>query len=231
MTTELRRLHLGCGPGPQPNDWINVDGSWNAWFTKVPVLRQALRVLKLAPKVALEHAWDPNVVVHDITKGLPYPDASMSAIYSSHLLEHLYFEQSVPLLRECQRVLVPGGVLRVVVPDLRAVVMEYVAAIDGGNGGAVAQPTPADVLNERLMYRHRHAPSGRLPFRMYSALKDFHTHKWMYDSTSLTAAFAEVGLVDIRVMSAHVSRIPGIEGVEQIARVEDKGLCVEGIRP
>jgi len=48
-------------------------------------------------------------------------DASVDAVWSSHSLEHLHRHQVVPALRECFRVLKPGGVLKLFVPDLQSV--------------------------------------------------------------------------------------------------------------
>ncbi len=46
-------------------------------------------------------------------------DGSVSEIYASHVIEHLGFKRELPTaLREFNRVLVPGGILRVSVPDL-----------------------------------------------------------------------------------------------------------------
>ena len=56
---------------------------------------------------------------------IPLPDGSVKALYASHLLEHLDDEQAARLLREFQRVLRPGGLLRPVVPDLPRHVDEY----------------------------------------------------------------------------------------------------------
>jgi predicted SAM-dependent methyltransferase len=56
---------------------------------------------------------------------LPFPDGSAAAIYASHVLEHLYFEEGRQLIRESFRVLSGGGLLRIVVPDLNAIVREY----------------------------------------------------------------------------------------------------------
>lgn len=63
----------------------------------------------------------------DVRQGLPFADDSVHGIYSEHFIEHLGQAEAVGFLRECRRVLVPGGVLRVATPDLDRVVEEYVS--------------------------------------------------------------------------------------------------------
>ena len=56
-----------------------------------------------------------------------FADASVTEIYASHVLEHLGFKQEMPAaLNEFHRVLVPGGGLRIGVPDLAALCVLYV---------------------------------------------------------------------------------------------------------
>jgi len=53
-----------------------------------------------------------------------------------HLLEHLYHEEAKRLLQECPWLLKPAGILRLVVPNLEAIVAEYTGADSfAGNGG------------------------------------------------------------------------------------------------
>jgi len=49
---------------------------------------------------------------------LPYPDGAVDEIYCCHALEHIGFRDTQVVLREWRRVLRPGGLVRVVVPNL-----------------------------------------------------------------------------------------------------------------
>ncbi len=91
-------LHLGCGTKFLPG-FVNIDGNL---FRKTDM-------------------W------LDLRNGLPFPDNSVSSVYTSHVLEHFYPEELTGILRECHRALRPGGGLRIVVPDMGAAVRAYLA--------------------------------------------------------------------------------------------------------
>lgn len=61
----------------------------------------------------------------DLTDGIPFPDDSVSKIYSSHVFEHLPPASLVALLRDCYRSLAPGGSISVCVPDARLFIDAY----------------------------------------------------------------------------------------------------------
>ncbi len=91
-------LHLGCG-AKYLEGFVNIDGN---------LFRKSDLVL-------------------DLRNGLPLPDDSVGTIYSSHVFEHFYPDELHALLRECHRVLRPGGGMRIVVPDMEAAVAAYLA--------------------------------------------------------------------------------------------------------
>jgi predicted SAM-dependent methyltransferase len=92
----MKLLNLGCGSKYHP-DWINVN------FYKS----------------------GPDVIVHDLNNPFPWGDSSFDMIYHSHVLEHFTKEKAIGFLLECKRVLKPGGILRVVIPDLESIITEY----------------------------------------------------------------------------------------------------------
>jgi len=59
-------------------------------------------------------------IKHDLTQTLPYADASIAKVQAQDVLEHLPFEKVVFVLDEIYRVLRPGGVFRLSVPDYRS---------------------------------------------------------------------------------------------------------------
>jgi len=225
------RVNLGCGPNAPPG-WLNVDGSWNAWISNHPFLRKLLTVVHIIGDGTAGAEWNVRPYVHDLTKPLPLKDGSASAIYGSHVLEHLYLADAQRLLSECRRVLRPGGVIRLVVPDLRSIVTTYLKAKNGGTQSLPERVAAADKLNEKLAFRSPVPPRGNLLLKFYNLWKDFHHHKWMYDSDSLMRYLEEAGFTAVTEKGYLQSEIPGIEEVEEAHRVLDgEGICVEGKKP
>ncbi|OGR40274.1 MAG: hypothetical protein A2051_07695 [Desulfovibrionales bacterium GWA2_65_9] len=102
----MRRLNCGCGRHAHP-DWTNVDF----------------------------HAQVPGVLVHDLRLGIPSADESFDCVYSAHMLEHLPRHNAGAFLADCLRVLTPGGILRLVVPDLEAVARQYLEHLERAEAG------------------------------------------------------------------------------------------------
>lgn len=223
-----RKLHLGCGL-VTPAAWLNVDGSLNARLGKFPLVRSVARAIGLTDSKA---RFDKGVYGHDLRKRLPWPDNSFDAIYASHLFEHMYVDEVTRLLAECKRVLAPGGVVRIVVPDLAVL-------IEGYNTGKFPEWTRdhiqdaprADMFVKSILMREPSAPRGGLFKRIYHAMFDFHSHKWMYDGESMGARLTQAGFRDVRRMGYAESRIEGILEVEREGRVVGgAGLVVEGVK-
>jgi ubiquinone/menaquinone biosynthesis C-methylase UbiE len=226
----MKRLNLGCGPKAPP-DWLNVDGSWNAWFSHHPNLRKALRTVGLINSNNEGAEWNTRPLVHDLAKPLPFRENSFSAVYASHVLEHLYLVQAKQLLSECLRVLRSGGVARIVVPDLRSMVLEYLNR-KKQDAPLSEKASAADVLDERLGFRTPAPPGGNFVFKFYRVWKDFHSHKWMYDSDSLIYYLQDAGFQKVCEKHFLKSDIAGIEEVEDPERVlGGAGICIEGKKP
>jgi predicted SAM-dependent methyltransferase len=89
----------------------------------------APRLLNLGCGQRFHTAWTnldlvpahPSIRRFDVAQPLPFEDAVFDAVYHSHLLEHLPRAQALPFLCECRRVLKPGGILRLAIPNLEAI--------------------------------------------------------------------------------------------------------------
>ena len=96
-----KRLNVGCGRHYH-SDWVNLD----------------------------LQSDDPSVICHDVTQGIPFTDDHFEMVYHSHILEHLSPQQGRELIAECYRVLKPGGILRIVVPNLEEIAQLYLSMHD-----------------------------------------------------------------------------------------------------
>ena len=225
------KLHLGCETNVVEG-WINLDGSWNAWLANYPLIRKVLRSFNIISKKQENIPWERNLFIHDLRKSLPFSSGHIRHIYSSHVLEHLYFDEANSLLTECYRVLEYGGVLRVVVPDLKSIILEYLGEnifqIDDDEDKSVA---PAYKLNERLLLRSLSKPKGNIFYKLYAANKDFHSHKFIYDSELLINCFIQAGFKSVDKKDVFDSRIEDIRQIEIPERIQHGvGICVEGVK-
>lgn len=225
------KLHLGCGSSTPPG-WVNIDGSWNARVAKFPRIRSLLRHARVLTQSQYDTRWSPDIFIHDLRKPLPFPNNSAEGIYAPHFLTELYFEDAKRLLRECYRVLQPGGALRIVVSDLRAFVLEYMGQRTLRNlPEGILNMSPADRLNTRMVL-HNAAQSPNKLYNIYLALTGFHSNKWVYDADSLAAHISAAGFTGVREMQFRESGIAGIDEIEDPSRVlGGEGVCVEGVKP
>jgi SAM-dependent methyltransferase len=177
-----RRLQLGCGARYHPA-WINLD---------------------LHP----QHA---SVGQHDVTRPLPFPDGHFDAVYHAHLLEHLPRAEALPFLRECWRVLRPGGVLRVVVPDLEQIARLYLAALDDAwQGDSDAARRHAWAVLELYDQTVRDQPGGEMV-------------KYLRGAAACDLAWHRLG-ADGRIIRQHLERIVPPDTPPGLAR-RLAGLC------
>lgn len=99
----MKLLNLACNGCRLPEPFINID-----------ILRTQL---KLGTPERTNLDAELNYVEADLLKGIPFPDNSCDGILISHFIEHLDIKESVELLKDAYRVLVPNGYIFVSVPD------------------------------------------------------------------------------------------------------------------
>lgn len=106
----------------------------------------------------------------DLRKGIPFPDSSITRLYSSHFFEHLSYKEIQIFLDECLRVLKPGGSFSICVPNASLYVEAYM------NGTMAHQ----DFDGYRPAWHH----TTRIDFLNYIAYMDG-LHKHMFDEENL----------------------------------------------
>jgi len=217
-----KKLHLGCG-SITPKGWLNVDGSFNARLSKHKILTKLLKLLHIVP--IKKNIWQGKIFVHDLRKPLPFSNNSFNIIYSSHVLEHLYLDDAQKLLKECFRVLKPTGIMRIVIPNLKIYVEDYIKEKEQGKKLA------ADRLNERLLLRTKVRSNSNWFYRQYQKSTDFNSHKWMYDTDSLTNYLTKAGFRDIKRKSFAMSLFKDISMIEKTHHERKPSIYLEAIKP
>lgn len=216
MNNQRNLIHFGCGPLATETRWKDFDGSWNLRAAKLP---QPFRSLALRA-FGNQYKWPTHVQFANLNDKLPFDDCSVDAFYASHVWEHLYYDEAVNATREVHRVLRKNGVLRLAVPNLAFLADSYCSKI--GKSEAAME------FNQQLLFRSLSRPRG-IAKKIYAALTDFHSHKFMYDPQSLAKILTDQGFVDVREMSIHSSRIAEIADVESVERVSPTaGFAIEG---
>lgn len=190
------RINLGAGSQRAPG-WIEYDRS------RVPVLmRNPVTRRLIGDRFGV---WPATTRVHDVTRGIPHADASVDVIYSSHMLEHLNRRDGERLLAECARVLRPGGLLRIIVPDFHAVATAYVNAdreVFPGKG-------PIGDQWARKLFPGSRKPDPLVKRTFKRVLRvDDGGHKWMYDEETLRLRLEQAGFEDIQRVEFRQGRDP-----------------------
>ncbi len=175
-------VNIGCGPNALPG-WINLDAA----------------------------RGDQIDIVWDLRHGLPFRDQSCTAVFGEHVIEHIPKEGAEFLLRECHRVLQPGGVVRLSTPDAGRFLKAYVNDQDFLNDPRF--PDPADT------------PMDRVNMMM----REFGQHLWCYDIESISLLLKKAGFSSIRAQKFGESSHPRMQGLDLKERAFES-LYVEGIK-
>lgn len=212
-------LNLGCGTRMH-QAWNNLDFSPYAKLARYP------RLMRFANRAGLVSAlryqrfreMDPQIICWDLRRGIPFASETLDVVYHSHLLEHIDRDFAAGFLVECRRVLKPGGVIRIAIPDLQFYVRRYVDLTERlGAGDMRASSAHAGLLDDWFGQMVRTEASGtneqqglvRVLERMArgGAAKVGELHRWQYDRYALGELLSRVGFSDVRQEACATSRI------------------------
>ncbi|MGQ9492162.1 MAG: class I SAM-dependent methyltransferase [Anaerolineae bacterium] len=99
--------------------------NWSEVLTKDPIYLNLGGSHNCHPKAGYENYISVDIhppqegwsVKHDLKNPIPLPDNSVTRILCEDFLEHITVEEIKALLNECFRLLRPGGMMRIGVPD------------------------------------------------------------------------------------------------------------------
>jgi predicted SAM-dependent methyltransferase len=145
------KLNVGCGTDYKEG-WINIDNNSDDNIEK------------------LDLNWD-------LRDPLPFADNSVDFIFNEHFFEHLTVEEGQSAMKDMLRILKPGGVMRIAMPDLESVVDHYLNV-----------PLSEDqvIKDHHLSFVKTRAEWMNMSFRWWG-------HKWLYDWEELSRRLSEAG--------------------------------------
>ena len=206
-------VQYGCGFSVG-KDWLNFDSSPTLRVERSPLIGKALG------RLAGNSQSFPNEVNYgDIRKGLPVADNSVRGVYASHVLEHLSYRDFKIALKNTFRILEPGGVFRLVVPDLQERTRRYLEEVSKGSSEASAKFMR--VCNLGLEERPK-STFGRVRLLFGGSL-----HLWMWDEPSIRAQLKAAGFTGIRQCDFADSEDPMFGQVEEPGRFTDRALGLQ----
>ena len=211
-------IQYGCGLCA-PESWMNFDASPRL---KLERLIGARKLLKRTTGLV----FPVNAKPGNIVTGLPVPDECATAVFCSHVLEHLPRADVALALQNTFRMLRPGGLFRLVVPDLQWRAARYIRS------AAAEDPTAADTFLEACSLGRMATPKGWIAW--ISGCLGNSAHLWMSDFSALKMLLEKSGFVGVRRCEPGDYDDPRFALVEDPSRFFDGGereLAMQARRP
>jgi len=216
----MQILNLGCGAKTSnAPEIVNIDYSIYLRVRKLRVLAPLVPLFFRGDRLKRFTEIPDNIMVHNLAKGIPFPDNSVDAVYHSHLFEHLDRDVADRFLIEVRRVLKPEGIHRIVVPDFEALCRAYVShfdACDMSSGECHRHDSQLFPILEQSVRREASGTSHQGRVRrllenriLGDARRRGETHQWMYDRINLREKAIAAGYKAVQLQSYTSSLIPG----------------------
>lgn len=213
----MKILNLGCGTKTNLKV-INIDWSIYLRIRKNKLLYGAARFIIKGERLKKLENIPANILVHDLSKGIPFPANSFDAVYHSHFLEHLDRNVVESFLFEVKRVLKVNGIQRIVVPDFERICRNYIKHIELCNNNAGDITKHDDFISALIgqsVMKEAFSTSQQANWMRFleniilgDARKRGITHQWMYDRINLSVLLESVGFRDITIEKYNTSSIP-----------------------
>jgi predicted SAM-dependent methyltransferase len=198
--------------------WIKDPGVVRNYFESHPVRKLQLGAGNHDPAGWLNTDIFPtgNQIYLDATKPYPLPDGSFRYVFTEHMIQALPWEGGVAMLKECYRVLAPGGKLRIVTPNLA----QFVRLLTE-NPDAETQQFIAAKL--RITGWPETAVTGAYIFNRQA--HDW-GHQFLYDPAALRKSLELAGFKQVTEYPVNEKTDPVFREVEMRTRNEGSDLWV-----
>ena len=166
----------------------------------------------------------PGVIWMDATQPFPLPDETFQYIYSEHMIEHVPYEKGAHMLRECYRVMRWGGAIRMITPDLSAILGLHSAELSAEQQRYLQWFCQTFVPTQ--------APSAtsaiNAMFRLWG-------HQFIYDEQTLANAMGSAGFTSINRYPISCSGHPELQNLVNEQRYPEgllnyESVTLEGIK-
>lgn len=172
---KTHKLHLGCGHS-YIDGWLNTD-YWR---------------------------YHDNCVYLDVRDRFPFVDSSIDFVFAEHVIEHVDYFDGLHMLRECYRVLCPGGVLRVVTPDFCTLLQLYLQSTESGRSYVswIMENFLPDI-----------ASNYNSVFAVNNAFYNWN-HRFVYDQDVLRESMHKAGFRSTKICTYGLSDHDSLDGIE-----------------
>ena len=167
-----------------------------------------------------------GVSIIDATRPYPLPPDTFHFVYAEHMIEHISHKDGAKMVTECYRVLRKGGVIRLVTPDLAAVLGIYSAQLS---------PTQQAYLDwmARTFTPESPTPSA---IHVINAMFRLWGHQFLYDESTLSQALHDAGFKNVRRCRLDESDCVQLRDLANSTRyppglLEFESLCLEASKP
>jgi len=203
----MEKLHIGCARH-HLDGWINAD---------------------------YKNPRDSCDIDFDATKEFPYDNESIDYIFSEHMIEHVSYFEGCYMIKECYRVLKPGGKIRISTPDLKFLIelynedktdlqKNYITISHNKYDYGIRGFDNCKECNEKPVFTSVSKPTDT--FVINNFFRDW-DHKFIYDEKTLQDVFESTGFSDIKSHKIMESDDKHFCGLENIERMPDGFLQLE----